>query len=523
MATSLLFLEKAFATKSPKQMAWSVLLLLLAVYTHSSAFWFALALGAYGLVRLFTERPPRRFVGTWLLGQAAVAGICLLVLFTQLVHMRGTMTETFARESWLRSAYFHPGEDNLVFFPLRQTAAVFKYLYSLPVDGLIMMLGFLGGAAWLLVKGRPDGKGTPARRDLGLLLLLPFAVACTAGIAGVYPYGGSRHSIFLFLFAAAGAAFLVTRVARRRVWPILVTAAVLVPVWVARAVPPEGQPPPRGQRRQLVANAVGHIRESVPKDRIIFTDILNQFMLRRYLSMDVTPEVEAPAPKFAEYRVAGYRLVASMKFFNFPADSFGDEFARMASAYGLEPGDTVCVASMGWGSNVAWRLYKRYQLEFKGTQVFSENIAVMQIPVGQEPSEANLAHRNEKASRALRLLARTLTGRLPEKAVAALWPSDLFDDSVPRLIAPLAEAATPYQKVYEEVQNGASFDRLLPALAFWQMQTTEIHPEFMSYMNDAEHYISGSYRFTLEALSPDSSAAVYLIQPAEAQPPTPLR
>jgi hypothetical protein len=51
------------------------------------------------------------------------------------------------------------------------------------------------------------------------------------------------------------------------------------------------------------------------------------------------------------------------------------------------------------------------------------------------------------------------------------------------------------------------------ALAFWQFNTREQHVQGFSYMNERESFEAGRYRFTLLALSRDSSAAVYLIEP----------
>ena len=135
------------------------------------------------------ERPPRRVASAWALSQVGIAGLCALVYFTQLARHRGSFTETFARENWLKESYFHPGADNILWFPIRQTVALFQFLYSMPIDGVIMMLGSLAAAGYLLVKGRPRAGSEPTRRDLGLLLVLPFAVTCVAALAGMAAAG----------------------------------------------------------------------------------------------------------------------------------------------------------------------------------------------------------------------------------------------------------------------------------------------------------------------------------------------
>lgn len=58
------------------------------------------------------------------------------------------------------------------------------------------------------------------------------------------------------------------------------------------------------------------------------------------------------------------------------------------------------------------------------------------------------------------------------------------------------------------------FDAMLPALAFWEFLNQEERPEFMSYMDEAEDYISAGYRFTLLALDQEHNLGLYLVDRA---------
>ena len=58
---------------------------------------------------------------------------------------------------------------------------------------------------------------------------MPVALAAIGGLLSVYPYGGTRHSIDLVIFTAAGAAFALARLTRERDWAVYAAAALLAP------------------------------------------------------------------------------------------------------------------------------------------------------------------------------------------------------------------------------------------------------------------------------------------------------
>ncbi|MBM3313567.1 hypothetical protein FJY70_03115, partial [candidate division WOR-3 bacterium] len=160
IAATLLLLEAGFRRRSSWLLAMSALTSGLAVYSHTSAIWFVIAFGVCGLARAASERLPRSAALTWFAGQVFTAGVCSLVYFTQLVKMRGGRIESFVQGSWLRDSYFRPGEENALFFVVRQMVAVFGFVYSHPVLGAVMLALFLAGIG-LLLAGR--GKPGPSR------------------------------------------------------------------------------------------------------------------------------------------------------------------------------------------------------------------------------------------------------------------------------------------------------------------------------------------------------------------------
>jgi hypothetical protein len=63
---------------------------------------------------------------------------------------------------------------------------------------------------------QPDRK--PTSRQLVLLLTLPFFIAWGTAVAGLYPYGGTRHDAFLAIFAMSGVSLGLARVKIQKSW-----------------------------------------------------------------------------------------------------------------------------------------------------------------------------------------------------------------------------------------------------------------------------------------------------------------
>ena len=101
-------------------------------------------------------------------------------------------------------------------FLVGHSFGVFQYFFGQLAVGIVMGLFFVVGVALLL-----RGKGLRPRLELlprrfGIFLLLPFAIAGSASLAHVYPYGGTRHVAFLIIPAVAGVSVALARARRRQ-------------------------------------------------------------------------------------------------------------------------------------------------------------------------------------------------------------------------------------------------------------------------------------------------------------------
>lgn len=394
MTSALYYLERAFEERSPRMMACSSVFLYLAILTEYSALFFTLAVGAYAFVRICGRQLPAGVVKVWVGSQAGASAIYTFLYVTHISTLRGGGMEKEAMSGWLHHAYFQSGEASLLLFPLQRSVSVFQYLFSQRVGGILMLLAFLGGLAFMLAKRLAYGRNQPSPRALGILLLLPFILNCGAAVAGLYPYDGTRHSVFLALFATAGVSVLLGELAGKKTWPVLLAAGVLMPVWNLNSTLPAQHILAQNQRRMLMGRALTYIRQSIPPGTLLFVDHQTSLMLGYYLSRDQTVRFDEPQLQkdFFEYPYGGYRIVSS-KLWLFNAKNFGPELSRMRRAYGLAPGELVWVVQAGWGVGLYYHLTMRFpELHLPGL-MFGGNLTVFQVPADLEALIDNLSRR----------------------------------------------------------------------------------------------------------------------------------
>ena len=476
-------------------------LIFLAIYTDYQTIWFAIAVGIYTLIRMIRHRPGGAVTGVWIAGQATSAVLCASLYVTHISKLRGTVIEQEAREGWLRASYFHPGQDNPLLFVFDRTASVFQYFASSRIAGAIALLAFLAGLAVLLFQGLPGQAGKPRRRPLGMRLILPFVVIVIAALLRLSPFGGTRHSSYLLPFALGGVSFFLAWLTRRKLWPVLLGAIILMPLWRLTTHPnPTWYIEPKNQRRELMTAATRYVKELVPPGGLVVCDIQTEVLLRRYLS-------------------EGYRI-ARTNVWSYTAQDFGDNFLYLTEANGCRQGDSVCVVSAGWGENLARRLVHDYGQRLTRLREFGDNIAVFIVPVGSEILSDSLACHVAQAQHKLDSLSAHIRP-LPGTSIhTVLWPSRYL---VPgsRFLVPGTKnqelRTIPYSDVYRVCQQRPElFGSYLPAVALWIFGTHEFHPEFMAYMNDGESYVAGDYQFTLLGADPDTMVAAYEIRTRQA-------
>jgi 4-amino-4-deoxy-L-arabinose transferase-like glycosyltransferase len=382
--TALYFLERAREEKSIRIMVLFSLFLYLAILTHYSTLWVALALGIYFLVCIFGSKLPAKIVKVWLGFQAGAAFLYAFLYVTHIAKLRGSAMEQEALAGWLRTSYFHPDEEGLLLFALKGSLGVFAYLFSSLSAGIILFLLFLVGIVLLLFWGVPQGQSLACRRDLGFLLLFPFVIGCAAAIAGVYPYGGTRHVLYLFPFSIVAVSVALVKLLGKRIWVVLVASVVIMPVWNLYGVQYGQHIEPQNQRRELMIAAIDYIRQSVPPGGLLFVDYQTGVLLGYYLGKGEITRINGSNPEFFRFTYGGYQVISTNPdLWTFKAENFGIKLNRMAQLYGLNPGESVWVVDGGWGDNLHTELVKRFPgISFLGLRTFGDNIVVFQAAVG---------------------------------------------------------------------------------------------------------------------------------------------
>lgn len=419
MASALYFIDRVFEETSPRMVVFFSLFLYLAILTEYSALWFTISIGVYALLRLVSHQLPTRVVVTWVgvqVGAVALYGFLYVISISKL---KGSALEQDAMGHWLTRSYFHSGQDNLLLFALNGSVEVFQYLSTAWIwrplaqsaVGIAMFLLFLAGVALLLIKGGLPPRHKPNSRELGIFLLLPFVIGCGAAIAGIYPYGGTRHTVFLALPAAAGVSFLLAELVGKKLWPALLVAVLVMAGWNMNATRFWQHIHARNQSRISVESEVNYIRQSISPGRLIFVDDHTRLVLLYYLGKNptvpfdgqrfvnhqttisfmrpespgqsVTIRANEPGEDFLEFPHGGYRIVSS-RLWRFQVESFGAELRRMRQAYGLDPREVVWVVEVR-GVNLYRELTRRFPESYLPGAIFGNILVVFQAPTGFEP------------------------------------------------------------------------------------------------------------------------------------------
>ena len=310
---SLYSLERALSENSVKWMALSTAGLYLALLTHYSALIFAATTGIYALSRLLRSKWPIRLIAIWIAGQAGALAICIFLFDSQVSRLRQIGIPSEIAATWLRGSIFHDGEDHLPVFVWAKTLRLFRYFFS---QGTIGLLGFglFVFAIVVLLRSARRGGFKPWRRETAILLALPFLIMLALAIAGIYPYGGTRHDVLLAIFAVPGIAIgsIACRfhptAAAKFMKPVLLGAAILI----CNLFPSPSGPyiRPGNQRRELMQQAIADLR-SLPANSVLFADVQGSLVLNYYLCNEAMALPFTPEDSLLKLRCGNYYVLTS--------------------------------------------------------------------------------------------------------------------------------------------------------------------------------------------------------------------
>jgi hypothetical protein len=385
MSGCLYLSERALRENSPSLMVLFSLSLYGALLVHYSALLFAFAIGIYMLVRLYRYGKRPGLAAVWAAGQIGGLALSGYFVFSHLLRLRqgGMLGPDY--DTYLRKSIFHPGERNVIGFAAVQTLRVFTYLFSHGVVGSLALLAFLAGMV-LLLRGKMSSSEScpnrcgPSPRQLALLLGLAFAANCGAALAGQYPYGATRHSAWLLLFAVCGVCIELGPWARARIWAT--SLGVIVALIVCNLFP--SPPPlirPRNQRRALMQEAVDSFRQAAAPGSVVIADYQSGLLFGYYACGHGVVQTFLPMQAFSRADCGPYTVITTRsQEWRFSADDFPSQVAGMAKTYNLAPGTKLWLFDAGWIIDSAPAL--REQLQQFGClspQNFGENIFLCQF------------------------------------------------------------------------------------------------------------------------------------------------
>jgi hypothetical protein len=394
LAASAYFLEDALQKNSWPRMLASGICLLLAMLSHYSGFLAAAALGIYVIGSAVAGGVSTKLFIAWMppqLAGLALAGFLYSVQITKLAAARGSESAKLMANWYLPQFYYHPGRDHLLPFLFKGTFGIFRFTFGWVVIGHIATLMFIGGLILLLRRRSRDAFLT------ALLLFAPFFVSWAAAALGLYPYGRTRHSIFLAMFGIAGMTVAIAEICKRRtVHKLAFASAIILLCHAVGAQPWLDMLPLADRRHELMDNAMKFIHDQVTAADVIYVDKATEYQIRRYLCGSQEIALDRSVGGFESFRCNGLRIVSS-----FPKDdavlaaTFPQKWKEMAHAFDLRPGGKVWVIEGGWITGFAEMLRSRYP-EFSNLDIhhFGRYLEIFDIPVSADTRSADGKSRN---------------------------------------------------------------------------------------------------------------------------------
>jgi 4-amino-4-deoxy-L-arabinose transferase-like glycosyltransferase len=311
-------LERALQNDGQSSARWMTLsagALYLALLTHYSAMIFAAAVGLYGLLSLFHKKWPGRLTSAWSLVQAGALAICAFLYESQISKLRESGVPSEIAATWLRSSIFQPGQNHFATFAWINTLRLFRYFFSQGTVGVIGVGLFVCGIVVLLWPYK-NSEPKSRNRELATLLAVPFLITFLFAIAGVYPYGGTRHDVLLAIFAIPGITIGFdclplggSGATVKLVKAVLLAAAMFICNFYSSPSGPYIRP--RNQRQALMQQAISSIK-SLPSGSVIFTDAQGGVVLNYYLCGEAMALPFTPQEQLLKLRCGNYYVLTSM-------------------------------------------------------------------------------------------------------------------------------------------------------------------------------------------------------------------
>lgn len=372
-AAALYFFELAVIHDSASRMAASAAALWIALLTHYSALLFAPALGIYSLLRIARRRLRPATLTAWITGQIMGVVISALLFIT---HVRGLRTSGLTQqiaETWLKSSVFHPGRDHVLHFLGGNTVRLFRFTFSHGTIGVIALLVFFAAIVSLMRRCLPAGP------PIAVLILLSFFLFLICGLAGLYPYGGTRHDVLLAWLAILAISLGIASV--KLDWRLQFGTLMIV-LLICNLFP--SPPPPfirfHNQDRRWMADSIRTVQKQVSPGATLLTDYEGGLLLSYYLCGNTAVDLSALRQGFALRPCGSYQLLAPHQdFFVFDTSNYRQALAQAKEAVATSPAG-LWLFQAGWiDSGTAGLRAKLPSFGCSEPQFFGENIYLCRL------------------------------------------------------------------------------------------------------------------------------------------------
>jgi hypothetical protein len=337
----------------------------------------------YCLIRLFRRPVSISLVLSWVAGQVGALALLLLLYRVQISHLHGSEMAQRAAQTWMRTSYFQAGHDNPFLFSFARTFGVFQFVFGQNAIGVIGGLLFCGGLVLLFRRKTPES-GVDSRL-LAAFLLAPFVLNCIAALTGAYPYGGTRHSAILAMFALAGTSVCLAHWTGQRVVRGMGIALVVVAACHLIGAPHRPYMMRADQSARNMARAVDAIRSRVPVNAPVFADYQTSFLLRQYLCPEPLVLETTSAPEVRTFSCAGHQVLTTREqVWIESAAEFIRDRGEIVQMSGLKPGESLWVFQAGWDIHLAEELERDYPgVRPLQAESFGRNVSLFALPVSQ--------------------------------------------------------------------------------------------------------------------------------------------
>lgn len=354
-AISLYFLEHAITEISALMMALSGLAMYLAMLTHYSSLIFVLTLGAYGLFRILTVRPPRRVIAAWIAAQCGTLALIAILFVTHITQVRARHAMDGLVGTYLRRSVLNAGENPLGFI-VRANVRLFHYFFSQAAVGVVGLILFVIGVVVLVRKNDDTRKKDdahepqlPTSRQLAFLLVFPLVVNCALGLFRAYPFGGTRHDSYLAIFVFPGIAMALDRWKPQKHW--LKAASIGCVLALCNFFPsPQGEYiRARDQNRKLMASAVMALN-ALPQDSTLLTDDQGGLLLSYYFCHSKVVQMEQkPIQPLFEARCGNDSVISiDPRQWTFKPETFPETLSDAQRTFNLSHGAPLWFFQAGW-------------------------------------------------------------------------------------------------------------------------------------------------------------------------------